>query len=447
MTTATERPSRARLAAILQATVLDNPFIPHAPTLKQATFLVAPEREVLYGGAAGGGKSDALLMAALQYVEDPSYSALILRRTYSDLNMDGAIMDRAHEWLDGTGAEWSEKNKRWTFPSGARLTFGYCENKTDMARYKSAEFQFIGIDEVTDLDGWITFLISRLRRKEGSVVPIRWRMATNPGGRGHEWVKARYIEDLDGNPIRHPERRFIPAGLDDNPHLDADEYAAALDELDPVSREQLKKGDWNVKPKGNMFRREWFPIVEREDVPSRARYVRRWDMASTEEAPGKDPDWTVGTLLAYHDGVTWIVDVVRFREASKKTDERMAETAAVDGRRVRIRWEEEGGSAGKKVTDHLRRRVFPGYDAKGERSTGSKTDRARPFSAACAPSEGEEHGNVRLVRGAWIPAWLDEVEAFPDPTVHDDQVDSASSGYSDVATPGMKVSGGKVTRG
>ena len=104
-------------------------YIPHTPQPKQQTFLGLDCREALFGGAAGGGKSDALLMAALQYVHLKDYHALLLRKTYQELALPGAIMSRSHEWLDHTDAHWSGDNKRWTFPSGATLSFGNCLRK------------------------------------------------------------------------------------------------------------------------------------------------------------------------------------------------------------------------------------------------------------------------------------------------------------------------------
>src|SRR5216683_7063846 len=127
-----------------------NTFIPHVPTPHQAAFLLLECLEAFYGGAGGGGKSDALLMAALQYADVPGYSALIIRRNFSDLALPNALMDRAHVWLRGRrDARWNENRKQWTFSSSATLTFGYLEGARDADRYASAEFHFIGVDELT----------------------------------------------------------------------------------------------------------------------------------------------------------------------------------------------------------------------------------------------------------------------------------------------------------
>ena len=104
-------------------------YIPQAATPKQSAFLLLPHLEALYGGQAGGGKSSALLMAALQYVDVPGYAALLLRRTYADLSLPGALMDRAADWLQPTDAHWNDTAKTWTFPSGATVTFGYLETE------------------------------------------------------------------------------------------------------------------------------------------------------------------------------------------------------------------------------------------------------------------------------------------------------------------------------
>lgn len=247
-------------------------FTPQKPTPRQKLFLdLHDHKEVFYGGAAGGGKSSALLMAALEHVDVPNYSALLLRRTYADLSKQGALMDRAKEWLTGTGASWNEQRKMWTFPSGARLAFGYLETENDKFQYQGAEYQFIGFDELSQFTKTqYSYLFSRLRRLKDSSVPIRMRSGSNPGGIGSQWVNERFIpegftpddaieervwikSDVDeetGEPI---ERYFVPARLDDNPFLDQEEYELSLRELDPVTRAQLRRGDWQITVRGDIL--------------------------------------------------------------------------------------------------------------------------------------------------------------------------------------------------
>lgn len=258
---------------LLRPRVLENRWIPHTPTDKQAAFLALPVREALYGGAAGGGKSDALLMAALMYVDRPGYSALILRRTYADLALPGAIMDRAHDWLGGTGAHWNDTEKTYEFPSGATLTFGYLQTARDKFRYQGAEFQFIGFDELTQFeDSDYRYLFSRLRRLAEADIPIRMRAASNPGGLGHDWVYQRFF--VTGRAFG---RIFVPARLQDNPHLDQAEYAQSLAELDPITRQQLLDGLWVVDRSRRPFRREWWHQQNRFNPVDEAMQTRVWD--------------------------------------------------------------------------------------------------------------------------------------------------------------------------
>lgn len=219
-----------------------NKYCPHIPTEKQRAFLDCSELEAMYGGAAGGGKSDALLMGALSDVDKPGFQALLLRRTFRDLNQPKAIMHRCHEWLRGTDAIWSAENKRYTFPgSGAQITFGYFDNEGHKDQYASAEFHYIGWDELTQFpERWYTWMFSRLRRTRGSNIRTRVRSATNPGSIGHVWVKKRFVD------ITTAKGRFFPARLEDNPHIDQEGYRESLSKLDPVTRNQLEKGLWTV---------------------------------------------------------------------------------------------------------------------------------------------------------------------------------------------------------
>lgn len=399
-------------------TVVENKYIPHDPTEKQAEFLKLNIKESLYGGAAGGGKSDALLMAALQYVEVEEYAAIIFRRTYKDLSLPGALMERAHEWLDTTDAKWKEQDKTWIFPSGATLTFGYLATESDKYNYQGSEYSFIGFDELTQFEeSQYQYLFSRLRRLKGSTVPLRARAASNPGGRGHEWVKQRFL-------IEGPEsgRTFVPATLEDNPHLDIQEYEQSLMELDPVTREQLRLGNWNVRPDGSKFKRHWFKVVE--DYPKDLKIVRAWDLAGTEPKAGKSPDYTVGALLGMKDGQFWIIDVRRDRLSPKGVEQLVYNTAMEDGRNVPIYMEQEPGSSGIHTIDYYARHVLLGFAFYGVPSTGSKELRANPVSSAV------EAGNVHIVRGPWLTIFLDEITTFPQGCTNDDQTDAVSLAFS-----------------
>ena len=226
------------------------------PTPAQLPFLLYFGPEAFFGGAAGPGKSWALLAAAAMFVDQPGYHALLLRRTYADLAKPGALIERSKEWWKNTEAKWSEKDKKWTFPSGATIGFGYLEHEDDKYQYQSAEYQFIGFDELTQFsEQQYLYLFSRLRKLEGSNIPLRMRAASNPGGpkggRGHEWVKARFVD---------PESAVAPffrGVLSTNFFLDRKQYLQSLSHLDPVTRGQLERGDWSSVPGGRFFR-EWF---------------------------------------------------------------------------------------------------------------------------------------------------------------------------------------------
>ncbi|MEO0594555.1 MAG: phage terminase large subunit [Chloroflexota bacterium] len=399
-------------------------YIPHYPTTRQIVFLLCNHiKEVLYGGAAGGGKSDAMLMAALQYVDVPHYRALIFRRTFADLALPGAIMNRSYEWLANTDAHWSAQDKTWTFPSGATLTFGYLEHEKHKFRYQSSEFQFIGFDELTQFtETQYTYLFSRLRKSKKLDVPLRMRSATNPGGTGHIWVKQRFID----TPNTH-ERVFVPAKLDDNPHLDKDEYEKSLQQLDMVTRQRLKDGDWDVNESGGIFKREWFKVTDNMP-PARefTEWVRFWDLAGTEPSSSNpDPDYTVGLKAGLHNsGRIYVTDVKRLRANAGTVESTVQQTAELDGKHVTIAIEQEPGSSGKAVIEHYQLKVLRGYAVKGIRATGSKLDRARPVSAFA------ESGHIILFSAMWNADFLTEVNMFTDNNKgHDDQVDALSGAY------------------
>ena len=310
-------------------------YIPFTPTVKQQAFLLSQNKEVFYGGAAGGAKSVALLMSALQYVDYPDYAAIILRDTYSNLSMPGALMDVADDWLGGTDAKWHDQTKTWKFPSGATLSFGYLHGPRDHLNFKGAEFQFIGIDEASDLR-WkqIMYMFSRLRKKETNPIFLRFRLASNPGGISHEELKKRYID----RETRKKGVMFIPAKLQDNPHLDQETYIDSLMNLDPIERKRLLEGDWEIREQGSMFNRAWFKVIKNIDESEIEQEIRYWDLAATEKRKeGHEPCYTVGVRMARTVHNQYIIrSVIRFRKAPRYVEQIIRQTADTDGIEVQI---------------------------------------------------------------------------------------------------------------
>jgi len=217
----------------------------------QTDFLAAGEKDVLYGGAAGGGKSYAMLVDPLRYAHKKAHRALILRRSMPELR---EMIDKSRELYPQAfpGAKFKEVEKLWNFPSGAQVHFGFLERDADVYRYQGQAYSWIGFDEITHLPtefSW-NYLASRLRTTDPEIQTYL-RCTANPGGVGSHWVKKRYIEPQEHNKSFEGKdgltRKFIPAKLSDNPYLDADGvYEQMLKSLPPTQRQQLLEGNWDV---------------------------------------------------------------------------------------------------------------------------------------------------------------------------------------------------------
>lgn len=411
-------------------------YISETPTPKQQAFLLLDCKEAMYGGAAGPGKSSALLMAALQWVDTPGYAALILRRTYADLSLPGAIMDRADLWLRGTDAHWNKEEKTWSFPSGATLTFGYLAAESDKYRYQSAEFQCICFDELTQFsETQYTYLFSRLRRKAGVDVPLRMRVASNPGGVGHGWVYDRFMPDLSPEAIEHRRktgRIFIPGRMTDNPYIDQDAYRNSLAELDDITRRQLEEGLWITDPASRPFLRDWWRGANRygeQRNPATAhRIVGRYHSYDTATKAGQANAYTalvVGEVTAdyrllvrrvWQDKllVPHLADVVRDKASADNRD----------GRLQAVIIEDMSSGTGVVQTlglgdDWLARLLVPFKPA----GFGDKVQRAQQAALWC------KRGCVLLPQPSTDAPWLYEFEkqlfSFPD-TEFADMVDAFS---------------------
>lgn len=461
----------------------------------QSEFLTTPAYEVLYGGAAGGGKSEGILLGALRYIAHSEYHAGLFRRTYPEL--ETSLIPRSRLWYPKQGGRYNDSKHVWTFPSGARIRFGHLEYEDSVDQYQSSEFQYLGFDELTTFTrGQYTKMLARARSSAG--IPVRVRSGTNPGGDGHDWVQQRWAPWLGappevawegpsadaGKPLwyvneeggeryitlgearalirawhaapveRRPflslplTRVFIPARVEDNPKLIRNDpaYVQRLMGLDPVRRAQLRSGDWAIRPAaGKYFQRGWIKMV---DAPPKGpkRTCRHWDLAGTEPEDGADPDWTVGLKLSLTpDGKLCIEDVERGQWSPNTVEEKIADTAKADGREVEISLPQDPGQAGKFQAGYLVGKL-QGYVVRAEPETGSKVERAGPISSQC------EAKNVSMVRAPWNAAVLQVLERFPGKGKKDDVdalsgahrhlVDTSPAGYG-----GLTKSGGSWGRG
>jgi hypothetical protein len=217
----------------------------------QTEFLAAAETDVLYGGAAGGGKSYAMLVDPLRYAHRAAHRALIIRRSMPELR---ELIDKSRELYPKAfpGCKYREVEKLWNFPSGAKIEFGFLERDADVYRYQGQAYSWIGFDEITHLPtefSW-NYLASRLRTTDSEITPYM-RCTANPGGVGAHWVKNRYImpsaPDTSFIGKDGLTRKFIPARLEDNPFLATDgRYEKMLKALPPTQRKQLLEGNWDV---------------------------------------------------------------------------------------------------------------------------------------------------------------------------------------------------------
>jgi hypothetical protein len=259
----------------------------------QTDFLSASEREVLYGGAAGGGKSYAMLADPLHGLNNPNFSGLLVRHTTEELR---ELIQKSQELYPKAipGIKWSERKSQWTTPTGGRLWMSYLDKDMDVTRYQGQAFNWIGFDELTQ---WPTnyawdYMRSRLRSASSKELGLYMRGTTNPGGAGHAWVKKMFIDPSPagqdfwatnietGETITFPrghsregeplfKRKFIPASLFDNPYLsESGDYEAMLLSLPEHQRKQLLEGNWDVNDGAAFpeFNRN-IHVVEPYDIP------------------------------------------------------------------------------------------------------------------------------------------------------------------------------------
>ena len=291
------------------------------PQPRQVAFMARAEEEALYGGAAGGGKSEALIIEALRQVHIPHYRALILRKTYPELS---ELIDKSRKYYPPAfpGCKYNETKHAWTFPSGARITFGAMQREADKHKYQGRAFDFIGFDELTHFTyDQYSYLVSR-NRPNGAGTRVYMRATANPGGVGHGWVKERFITAAppmtpiidtvqvvfpDGHREPREKRRiFVPSTVFDNTALmeNDPDYVARLASMPEADREALLYGNWDSFS-GQVFTewrndpahyhdRLWTHVIEPFKIPASWKLYRGFDF-------GYARPFSVGWYAVDHD--------------------------------------------------------------------------------------------------------------------------------------------------
>lgn len=447
----------------------------------QEMFLSTPADIAIYGGAAGGGKTWAALIEPMRHVTNGEFEAVILRRTRPQITQAGGLLSESEKVYPDLGGKCNLSSLKWEFPSGASVQFKQMQHEKSKLEWQGAQLALCIFDELTHFtEGQFFYLVSRMRsdsgvrpymrgtcnpdsdswvaaliawwidQDTGYAIPersgvVRWFVRDGDDllwGDSPEDLRAK-VPHWDDSRFRPKSFTFIAATVYDNLALLANDpdYLSNLMALPLVEREQLLGGNWKIRASaGMLFREDWVTVID--TLPADiVRSVRWWDLAGTEPTAAQKkndkggPDWTVGLRLDETASRRFIVsDVVRIRETPDGVKRAIKNTAAKDGRKVRIGIPQDPGQAGKyQARDIIK--MLSGYDIRAIREEGTKTQRFGPFSAQC------EAGNVDIMKGVWNRAFFAELVAFPD-SKFKDQADGCSGAHMM-----MQVAKSKVPQG
>lgn len=292
------------------------------PTPKQTKMFMRGENEAFYGGAAGGGKSDYLVVDALRDVKVPTYKGLILRKTYPQML---EIEEKCH-WLFKklyTGAKYNASKHIWYFPSGAKIVLGSMQHTKDKHKYQGHEYDFIGFDELTHFTYEEYSYMQSRNRPSGPGTRVRMRGTGNPGGIGHGWVKQYFVQAAppettnwryhkinmpDGSVKKYwLSSAFVPSSVFDNPHiLERDPlYMAKLANRGEAEMNALLYGNWDSY-EGQVFTewkndpehyldKRWTHVIEPFNIPPHWPIIRSFDW-------GYAKPFSVGWFAVDEDG-------------------------------------------------------------------------------------------------------------------------------------------------
>lgn len=433
----------------------------------QERFLATSANIAIYGGAAGGGKTYALLMEPLRYINIRDYRAVIFRRNYTQISVSGGLWDESVSMYSGIKGAVGAKSPKyhWTFSKKSTLYFDYLGRDEDVQDWQGSQITFIGFDELTHFtERQFFYMLSRNRSTCGIEPYVRG--TCNPDA--DSWVAKLiewYIDPETGYPI--PERSgklrymarqneviiwgdtkeelikqgikssiiksftFIASTLQDNKALmQADPtYLANLEALPLVERERLLYGNWKIKNAAGLFFNRnqvgaMLPVVPR-DVKT---FVRAWDLAATAETEDGEPAYTAGVLMGRRaNGRFIVIDVINVRQSAGDVRATVRHTAMIDNAKygnVRIRYPQDPGQAGKDQAQSYAL-MLAGYNFKSAPVTGSKEARAEPVAAQW------QAGNFDVVVADWNDEYFSQLESFPS-SKFKDMVDATGDAFAEL---------------
>lgn len=402
---------------------------------RQMVAMRSPIADLLYGGARGGGKSDYLIMDYWNMNRQVGpVRGILVRRTIPELD---EIIARCHALYPSLGGEWKAADKTWEFPNGGALKLRYLETVADASRYQGHGYQWVGVDEAGNyLTSAVVDLMRGTLRTTIPGQPCRLRLTANPGGPGHDWLKKRYVDPgLPEKPHLDPEtgapRVYVPARLDDNPHIqDKEAYRANLKQAGPphLVRAWLH-GDWNVRSSGGILRPE---KIGRGEPPPRARmrtYLAIDPAASRKDQTGGDPDYTALAIIGVDDQRRfWLLHLERGRLTGPevcRAIKRLWDAWGPD-----VCWMEGGpiGNTMKGWLDEYQEREGTHWPIILTSTAGDKVTKATALAWII------DSGLMWAAPGvSWWQEWEDEATTFDgSDDHHDDQVDAVAIGCREI---------------
>jgi predicted phage terminase large subunit-like protein len=434
----------------------------------QSLFQKSSADICIFGGAAYGGKTWALLVEPLRHIYNPAFGAVIFRRTYPEITMEGGMWDESETIYPLVGGRPVRGDLYWSFRSGAKVTFAHMQYETDKLSYQGAQIALLCFDQLEHFsDGQFFYMLSRNRSTCGVLPYVRATCNPDPDSwlaaflswwidqetgyaipersgvlrwmiqQGGELVWGDTVEQLRqtyGEQVHPKSVTFIPASAYDNKiGMEKDPgYIANLEALPYVERERLlgdrvKGGNWKVRPSaGKVFNRAWFEIVD--VIPSGGVEGRGWDFAGTEaKLRGPDPDFTASVKMRRVGGIYYITDCTADQISPVYAEQQLVNLSKQDRAlaeqtktRYLVCWELEPGAAAIRYNRQLVV-MLAGLDAAGVPTRGaSKAARANPLAKQAMA------GNVKLLRAPWNERFLAHMHGQPD-LPHDDIMDAAGT--------------------